>query len=44
MNATLFLAGCILFPLAAVSIIRALITDREYEKERIKYLEQRRKK
>ena len=44
MNATMFLAGCILFPMAAVSIIRALITDHEYEKERIKYLEQRRKK
>ena len=44
MNATMFLAGCILFPMAAFSIIRALITDHEYEKERIKYLEQRRKK
>lgn len=43
MNAAMFLAGCILIPLAVVQVIRTLIAHYQYENERAKYLENRHK-
>lgn len=43
MNATMFLAGCILIFLAVCQVTRTLAAHWRYEKERAKYLENRRK-